>query len=54
MNIKHLTLLERITVRTAQAIYYTLIFALFATFLYLLADGMVDYLTLGEYDISTL
>lgn len=54
MNIKHLTLLERITVRTAQAIYYALIFALFATFLYLLSDAMINYLTLGEYDISTL
>jgi len=31
-----------------------LIFALFATFIFLLTDGMINYLTLGEYDISTI
>lgn len=54
MNLKGLTLIERITVRLAQGIYYTLIFALFATFLFLLANGMIDYLTMGKYDINTL
>ena len=54
MNIKDLTLIERITVRMAQFIMYTLIFTLFAVVLFLLTDGMINYLSLGEYDISTI
>ena len=54
MNIKHLAWYERLTVRIAQAIYYALIFALFATFIFLLTDGMINYLSLGEYNISTI
>ena len=54
MNIKDLTLIERVTVRIAQAIYYALIFALFAVVLFLLTDGMINYLSLGEYNISTI
>ncbi len=53
MNLSDLTLLERITVRAALVIYYALAFALVLTFLFLLADGMIDYLTLGKYDISS-
>jgi hypothetical protein len=54
MNIKDLTLLERATVRVAQFIMYTLIFALFATFIFLLTDAMINYLSLGQYNISTI
>jgi len=54
MNIKHLTLIERLTFRVAQFIMYTLIFALFATFIFLLTDAMINYLTLGQYNINTL
>jgi len=54
MNLKGLNLIERIAVRLAQGIYYTLIFALFATFFFLLMDGMINYLTMGKYDINTL
>ena len=54
MNIKDLTLLERATVRVAQGIYYTLIFTLFAVVLFLFTDGMIDYLTLGQYNTNTL
>ena len=54
MNIKHLTLIERLTVRVAQFIMYTLIFTLFAVVLFLLTDAMINYLSLGEYNISTI
>jgi len=54
MNIKDLTLIERLTVRMAQFIMYAFIFTLFAVVLFLLTDSMIDYLTLGQYDINTL
>jgi hypothetical protein len=54
MNLSDLTLLERLTVYAAMSIYYTLIFTLFAVVLFLLTDAMINYLSLGEYDISTI
>jgi len=54
MNIKHLAWYERLTVRMAQFIMYAFIFTLFAVVLFLLADAMINYLSLGEYDISTI
>ena len=54
MNIKHLAWYERLTVYAAMSIYYTLIFTLFATFIFLLTDAMINYLSLGEYNISTI
>ncbi len=52
-DLSDLSFLERLTVRLAILIYYTLGFIVIALFLFLLADGMIDYLTLGKYDITT-
>ena len=53
MNLDNLTLMERLTVYAAYFIFWTLVFSITATFIYLLTDGMIDYLTLGQYNIRT-
>jgi len=54
MNLSNLTLIERLTVRVAMFIYYAFIFTLFLTFIFLFTNALIEYLTLGKYDIWSL